>query len=134
MTSKPQVITKQTAMIDRLEKELEISGLRERELREDINNMEEEMYRSKNEINKRKKTLMDLESMEMQALETGDKLEAEKLRNTQNIIKSSFVLESNTKCLHNKKKNFFLIWREKANRQKAHELLLSNVLTRATQH
>jgi len=105
MTSKPQVITKQSAMIERLEKELEISGVRERELREEINNMEEEMYRSKTEINKRKKTLMDLESMEIKALETGDKLEAEKLRHIQIIIKNSFTIESNIKQLHNVKLN-----------------------------
>jgi len=97
MTSKPQVITKQSALIERLEKELEISGIRERELREEINNMEEEMYRSKTEINKRKKTLLDLESMEIKALETGDKLEAEKLRNIQTILKNSFSIESNIK-------------------------------------
>lgn len=41
--TKPQVIRQQQTMIDRLEKELDVSAIRERELRTQINDIEEDM-------------------------------------------------------------------------------------------
>jgi len=41
--TKPQVIRQQQTMIDRLEKELDVSAIRERELRNQITEIEEDM-------------------------------------------------------------------------------------------
>jgi len=41
--AKPKVIKQQQTMIDRLEKELEVSGIREKELKTQINQIEEDM-------------------------------------------------------------------------------------------
>jgi len=119
-------------MIDRLEKELEVSGVREKELRNQINEIEEDMYKSKLEINERKKSLVDLEEMERNALETGDKVEVERIKRIQSILKTATNVESNTRRFHNLKKSFFLKWNNAISDKKTKILLLGNVLTRAT--
>lgn len=119
-------------MIDRLEKELEVSTIRERELKSQINEIEEDMYRSKLEINKKKKTMIDLEDMERNALETGDKVEVERIKRIQNILKTASSVESNTRKLHSVKRTFFLRWTNATFDKSNKTLLLGNVLTRAT--
>jgi hypothetical protein len=63
------------------------------------------MYSAKKTINKRKKSLLDLEEMERTALETGDKAEFDKLKRYQNIIKIASKFETTTKFLHNTKRS-----------------------------
>lgn len=121
-------------MIDRLEKELEVSDVRERELQNQINDIEEEMYRSKLEINKRKKTLVDLEEMERNALETGDKVEVERIKRIQGILKTSANVEANTRKIHSHKKAFFLRWQASTLSKRSKTLLFASVLTRATKN
>lgn len=131
-SNKPKIIKTQQTMIDRLEKELEVSAIREKELKSQINEIEDDMYKSKIEISKRKKTLIDLEEMERQALETGDKVEVERIKRIQNILKTSASVESNTRKLHAVKQCAFLRWSNAVSDKKVKILLLGNVLTRAS--
>jgi len=70
--------------------------------------------------------------MERNALETGDKVEVERIKRIQNILKTSSTVESNTRKLHNVKRNAFLRWSNAIADKKTKQLLLGNVLTRAT--
>jgi hypothetical protein len=119
-------------MIDRLEKELEVGSIRERELKSQINQIEDDMYRSKLEINKRKKTLVDLEDMEKQALETGDKVEVERIKRIQNVLKTASSVEANHRKLHGILQVFFLRWTNASLNKNNKSLLLGNMLTRAS--
>jgi len=132
--SKPKVIKQQQTMIDRLEKELEVSSIRERELRSQINEIEDDMYKSKVEISNRKKSLIDLEDMERNALETGDKVEVERIKNIQTILKTASNVEANTRKLHNVKRCAFLRWNNAISEKRTKTLMLGNVLTRATRY
>lgn len=70
--------------------------------------------------------------MERNALETGDKVEVDRIKRIQNILKSASTVESNTRKLHNVKRNAFLRWSNAISDKKNKQLLLGNVLLRAT--
>lgn len=72
--------------------------------------------------------------MERNALETGDKVEVDRIKRIQNILKTASSVESNTRKLHNVKRNGFLRWNNAVSDKKNKQLLLGNVLLRATKN
>jgi len=73
-----------------------------------------------------------LEELERQALETGDKVEVERIKRVQNVLKTASSVEANHRKLHNILRVFFLRWTNAAFYKSNKALLLGNVLTRST--
>jgi hypothetical protein len=70
--------------------------------------------------------------MERNALETGDKVEVERIKRIQLVLQTASSVESNTRKLHAIKYNHFLKWQNNVFHKKIKSLMLGNVLTRAT--
>lgn len=73
-----------------------------------------------------------LEDMERQALETGDKVEVERIKRVQNVLRTACSVEANLRKLHNVTKCAFLKWTNAVFDKRNKTLLLGNVLLRAT--
>jgi len=70
--------------------------------------------------------------MERQALETGDKVEVERIKRIQTVLKTASSVEANHRKLHGILQVFFLRWTNVSFDRSNKALLMGNVLTRAS--